>query len=140
MNMMAMIGMVILIGIVVNNAIVLVDLTNRLREEGIERVQALIQAGGQRLRPILMTTCTTVCGLLPMALGNAEMIGQPYSPMGRAMIGGLITSTLLTLLIVPLFYILLDDLRTFAGKVARSAISRTGSTPAASEVNARDSV
>ena len=123
MNMMAMIGMVILIGIVVNNAIVLVDLTNRLREEGVDRIKALIQAGEQRLRPILMTTCTTVCGLLPMALGNSEMIGMPYSPMGRAMIGGLITSTLLTLLIVPLFYILLDDLRTFAGKVARSAIS-----------------
>lgn len=140
MNMMAMIGMVILIGIVVNNAIVLVDLTNRLREEGIDRVQALIQAGGQRLRPILMTTCTTVCGLLPMALGNSEMIGMPYSPMGRAMIGGLLTSTLLTLLIVPLFYILLDDMRNFAGKVARSAIARTGSSPAGPEVNARDSV
>ena len=124
MNMMSMIGMVILIGIVVNNAIVLVDLTNRLREEGMERVQALIQAGGQRLRPILMTTCTTICGLLPMALGNSQMIGMPYSPMGRAMIGGLLTSTLLTLLIVPLFYILLDDLRTFAGKVARSALTR----------------
>jgi hydrophobic/amphiphilic exporter-1 (mainly G- bacteria), HAE1 family len=121
---MSMIGMVILIGIVVNNAIVLVDLTNRLREEGMERVQALIQAGGQRLRPILMTTCTTICGLLPMALGNSQMIGMPYSPMGRAMIGGLLTSTLLTLLIVPLFYILLDDLRTFAGKVARSALTR----------------
>jgi len=139
MNMMAMIGMVILIGIVVNNAIVLVDLTNRLREEGVERAQALIQAGGQRLRPILMTTCTTICGLLPMALGNSQMIGMPYSPMGRAMIGGLITSTLLTLLIVPLFYILLDDMRTFAGKVARSAITRPAKT-SVTEVNARDSV
>jgi len=139
MNMMAMIGMVILIGIVVNNAIVLVDLTNRLREEGVERAQALIQAGGQRLRPILMTTCTTICGLLPMALGNSQMIGMPYSPMGRAMIGGLITSTLLTLLIVPLFYILLDDMRTFAGKVARSAITRSAKT-SVTEVNARDSV
>ncbi len=137
MNMMAMIGMVILIGIVVNNAIVLVDLTNRLREEGLDRVQALIQAGGQRLRPILMTTCTTVCGLLPMALGNSEMIGMPYSPMGRAMIGGLITSTLLTLLIVPLFYILLDDLRNYASKVARSALARP--TSANPEVTAHDS-
>ena len=139
MNMMAMIGMVILIGIVVNNAIVLVDLTNRLREEGIDRVQALIQAGGQRLRPILMTTCTTVCGLLPMALGNSQMIGMPYSPMGRAMIGGLITSTLLTLLIVPLFYILLDDLRTFAGKVARSAISRPSASTELPVTASRDS-
>lgn len=141
MNMMAMIGMVILIGIVVNNAIVLVDLTNRLRDEGVDRVKALIQAGGQRLRPILMTTCTTVCGLLPMALGNSEMIGMPYSPMGRAMIGGLITSTLLTLIIVPLFYILLDDLRNYAGKVARSAIAKTPSSPPTGpEITAHDSV
>jgi HAE1 family hydrophobic/amphiphilic exporter-1 len=124
MGMMSMIGMVILIGIVVNNAIVLVDLTNRLREEGMDRMKALVQAGEQRLRPILMTTCTTIFGLLPMALGNSKMIGMPYSPMGRAMIGGLITSTLLTLIVVPLFYVLLDDLRAFAGKVARSALSR----------------
>ena len=122
--MMAMIGMVILIGVVVNNAIVLVDLTNRLREEGVERMKALLQAGQHRLRPILMTTCTTVCGLIPMALGNSQMIGMPYSPMGRAMIGGLIASTVLTLLVVPLFYILLDDLRTYASAVARSAFSR----------------
>ncbi|MCF3649939.1 efflux RND transporter permease subunit [Synoicihabitans lomoniglobus] len=123
MSMMAMIGMVILIGVVVNNAIVLVDLTNRLREEGVERMAALLKAGQHRLRPILMTTCTTVCGLIPMALGNSQMIGMPYSPMGRAMIGGLIASTVLTLLVVPLFYILLDDLRNYAGAVARSAFS-----------------
>ncbi len=122
MNMMAMIGMVILIGVVVNNAIVLVDLTNRLREEGVERVRALVQAGQQRLRPILMTTCTTVCGLIPMALGNSKMVGMPYSPMGRAMIGGLIVSTVLTLVVVPLFYLLLDDLRNYASAIARSAL------------------
>jgi len=126
MSMMAMIGMVILIGVVVNNAIVLVDLTNRLRREGKERFAALIQAGQHRLRPILMTTCTTICGLLPMALGGSEMIGMPYAPMGRAMIGGLMFSTVLTLLIVPLFYILLDDLRTWAGNVARSAVKPAG--------------
>ena len=124
MNMMSMIGMVILIGVVVNNAIVLVDLTNRLREEGVARTDALIRAGQQRLRPILMTTCTTICGLIPMALGNSTMIGMPYSPMGRAMIGGLIASTVLTLVVVPLFYLLLDDLRDHAGNVARSAFAR----------------
>jgi HAE1 family hydrophobic/amphiphilic exporter-1 len=125
MSMMAMIGMVILIGVVVNNAIVLVDLTNRLRESGMERVAALTQAGQHRLRPILMTTCTTICGLIPMALGNSAMIGMPYSPMGRAMIGGLAFSTVLTLLIVPLFYLMLDDLRNWAANVARSALGGT---------------
>lgn len=124
MSMMAMIGMVILIGVVVNNAIVLVDLTNRLRESGMDRVNALVQAGQHRLRPILMTTCTTVCGLLPMALGNSAMIGMPYAPMGRAMIGGLVFSTVLTLLVVPLFYLMLDDLRNWAGTVARSSFPR----------------
>ena len=128
MSMMAMIGMVILIGVVVNNAIVLVDFTNRLRQEGKERIAALIEAGQYRLRPILMTTCTTICGLLPMALGGSEMIGMPYAPMGRAMIGGLIFSTVLTLLIVPLFYILLDDLRNWAGTVAQSALKRPESS------------
>ncbi|WP_221031413.1 efflux RND transporter permease subunit [Actomonas aquatica] len=129
MNMMAMIGMVILIGVVVNNAIVLVDLTNRLREEGVSRLDALVQAGQQRLRPILMTTCTTVCGLIPMALGNSQMIGMPYSPMGRAMIGGLIMSTVLTLVVVPLFYLLLDDLRNYAANIARSALTPFRSAP-----------
>jgi hydrophobic/amphiphilic exporter-1 (mainly G- bacteria), HAE1 family len=131
MSMMAMIGMVILIGVVVNNAIVLVDLTNRLRQEGKERIAALLQAGQHRLRPILMTTCTTICGLLPMALGGSEMIGMPYAPMGRAMIGGLMFSTVLTLLIVPLFYILLDDLRNWAGSVAQSALTRPSTSPKA---------
>lgn len=126
LTMMAMIGMVILIGVVVNNAIVLVDLTNRLRQEGKDRIAALVQAGQHRLRPILMTTFTTVCGLLPMALGASEMIGMPYAPMGRAMIGGLLFSTVLTLMIVPLFYILLDDLRNWAGNVAKSAVKPSG--------------
>ena len=74
-----------------------------------------------------------------MALGNSQMIGMPYSPMGRAMIGGLITSTLLTLLVVPLFYIMLDDLRTFAGKVARSALSRPQTRTSAPPTTAKDS-
>jgi len=128
-NMMSMIGMVILIGVVVNNAIVLVDLTNRLREEGMERGAALLKAGQQRLRPILMTTCTTICGLLPMALGNSSMIGMPYSPMGRAMIGGLMMSTVLTLVVVPLFYLLLDDLRNHAGAIARTAFAKASPAP-----------
>ncbi|MEZ5276587.1 MAG: efflux RND transporter permease subunit [Opitutaceae bacterium] len=121
LDIMSMIGTVILIGVVVNNAIVLVDLTNRHRHEGMERTQALMEAGRHRFRPILMTTFTTVCGLIPMALGNSKMIGMPYSPLGRTMIGGLLCATFLTLVIVPLFYSCLDDLRNLFFRMISSA-------------------
>ncbi len=136
LDMMASIGVVILVGIVVNNAIVLVDLTNRLRAEGRNRLDALLEAGRHRFRPILMTTLTTVSGLIPMALGNSKMIGIPYAPLGRTIIGGLLAATVLTLVIVPLLYALLDDLRTYMKNVARSAASRP--SPAATEVMAAD--
>jgi len=136
LDMMASIGVVILVGIVVNNAIVLVDLTNRLRAEGRNRFEALLEAGRHRFRPILMTTLTTIGGLIPMALGNSKMIGIPYAPLGRTIIGGLLAATVLTLVIVPLLYSLLDDLRTYMKTIARSAASRP--SPAASEVMAAD--
>jgi hydrophobic/amphiphilic exporter-1 (mainly G- bacteria), HAE1 family len=110
-ELMASIGTIVLIGVVVNNAIVLVDLVNRLRAEGYERVEAILEAGRNRFRPILMTSATTIFGLLPMALGNGDLAGIPHAALGRAMIGGLITSTALTLIVVPLFYTLFDDLR-----------------------------
>lgn len=111
LGMMVIIGLVILVGIVVNNAIVLVDMINRFRQAGYDRWEAIIEAGKHRFRPIMMTAFTTVCGLIPMALGNSAVVGMPYAPMGRALIGGLLTSTLLTLLVVPLLYVFLDDLR-----------------------------
>ncbi|MFZ0389120.1 MAG: efflux RND transporter permease subunit, partial [Calditrichia bacterium] len=104
------IGMIILIGVVVNNAIVLVDMINRRRSDGMSRAAAIEDAGGNRFRPILMTSLTTIGGLLPMALGNAALIGAPYAPMGLTIIGGLITSTFLTLFAVPVLYTLFDDL------------------------------
>ncbi len=110
---MSQIGFVILVGVVVNNAIVLIDLINRLRNEGWGRTEAIIEAGKQRFRPILMTAFTTIGGLIPMAVGNAKMIGIPYAPMGRTIIGGLLTSTFLTLLAVPCAYTLLDDMRNY---------------------------
>ena len=110
MNMMAMVGMIILIGVVVNNAIVLVDMINRLRQQEKSRLDAILEAGENRFRPILMTTFTTIFGLLPMAVGNSNLMGQPYSPLGRTMMGGLISSTVLTLLVIPLLYTFLDDL------------------------------
>jgi len=106
-SIVVLIGGILLAGIVVNNAIILVDYTNRLRREGKPKREALKQAGQVRLRPILMTTATTVLGLLPMAVGlgaGAELRG----PMALAVIGGLVTSTLLTLLIIPAVYSLLD--------------------------------
>ncbi len=129
LDMMARIGIVILVGVVVNNAIVLVDIANRLREEGKTRYEALLDAGRHRFRPIMMTTLTTVCGLIPMALGTSKVVGMAYAPLGRTMIGGLLAATLLTLVIVPLFYALLDDLREFVGRVWASIFAAPTAPP-----------
>jgi len=112
---MAGIGLVILVGVVVNNGIVLVDLVTQLRAEGVPRHQALLEAGRRRFRPILMTALTTIFGLIPMALGDSDFVGVPYAPLGRTVIGGLTAATLLTLLFVPFLYSLLDDLRAWFG-------------------------
>lgn len=110
-EVMSGIGLVVLVGIVVNNAIVLVDRVQQNREAGIPRDEAVLAAGRERLRPILMTALTTIVGLLPMALGDAGIVGIPYYPLGRTLMGGMLAGTVLTLVIVPLFYTLFDDLR-----------------------------
>ena len=112
-DVMAGVGLIILVGVVVNNAIVLVDRVNQLIDEYGDREVALLEAGRIRLRPILMTALTTIGGLLPMALGASEIVGIPYAPLGRTVIGGLVASTVLTLLVVPLFFTLVDDLRVW---------------------------
>ena len=117
MDIMSQIGFVILVGIVVNNSIVLIDLVNRLRNEGMNRYDAIIEAGKHRFRPILMTAFTTIGGLLPMAVGNTQMIGIPYAPMGRTIIGGLLTSTMLSLIAVPWAYTLFDDMGNYFKKI-----------------------
>ncbi len=106
-SVVSLIGFVLLAGIVVNNAIVLVDCANQLRRGGVSKLEALRQAGRIRLRPILMTTATTVLGLLPMALGLGEG-AELRTPMALTVIGGMVTSTLLTLLVVPAVYALFD--------------------------------
>jgi HAE1 family hydrophobic/amphiphilic exporter-1 len=105
----AMIGMIMLAGIVVNNAIVLVDAINLRREQGQERQDAIMSAGPVRLRPILMTTLTTVLGLLPMAIGLGEG-SESMAPMAQFVVGGLLLSTLLTLVFIPVLYTYADDL------------------------------
>ncbi len=116
LDMMAGVGLVILIGVVVNNGIVLLDLVTVLRHQGMSRTEALLVAGRRRMRPILMTALTTIGGLLPMALGDATFVGIPYAPLGRVVAGGLATATVLTLLVLPFFYVLFDDLRAAAGR------------------------
>jgi HAE1 family hydrophobic/amphiphilic exporter-1 len=107
LNVIALIGMVMLIGIVVKNGIILIDLVNRLRHEGLSRREALLQAGPTRLRPILMTTLTAVLGLVPMAIGGG-LGAEMRQPMAITVIGGLTISTLLTLVVIPVVYTLLD--------------------------------
>ena len=105
LSVVVFLGMIMLAGIVVNNAIVLVDYTNTLRGRGIPLKEAIIQAGCVRLRPILMTTATTVLGLLPMAIGLGDG-AEIRTPMAVAVISGLLTSTILTLLVIPTIYYL----------------------------------
>jgi len=138
MDTMAGVGLVILVGVVVNNGIVLIDLVTQLRHEGMERTQALIEAGARRLRPILMTALTTIFGLLPMAAGSSSFIGIPYAPLGRTVISGLTVGTLLTLVLVPFLYAWLDDFATgarkWAGYVGRGAGAWAGLPKTGGEV------
>jgi HAE1 family hydrophobic/amphiphilic exporter-1 len=112
-DVMAGVGLIILVGIVVNNAIVLVDRVNVLIKETGNRELALVEGGRARLRPIAMTALTTIGGLIPMAIGASAIVGVPYAPLGRTVIGGLLASTVLTLYVVPLFYTLVDDIRVW---------------------------
>ncbi len=122
-SFMAMIGIMILIGVVVNNGIVLVDHINNLRQQGVARNQAIVIAGQDRLRPILMTVATTIVGLAPLALGTTQVGGDgpPYYPMARAIIGGLAFSTVVSLLVVPALYFYFDNLAAWGRKVMRTA-------------------
>jgi HAE1 family hydrophobic/amphiphilic exporter-1 len=122
-SFMASIGIMILIGVVVNNGIVLVDHINNLRQEGMPRNEAIIEAGRDRLRPILMTVATTILGLTPLAVSTTQVGGDgpPYFPMARAIIGGLAFSTIVSLLVVPALYAYFDTLSAWGRKVMRTA-------------------
>ncbi len=121
-NIMSLIGLIMLMGLVTKNAILLVDYAKVLQARGMERTEAVITAGRTRLRPILMTTLAMIFGMLPLALGIGAG-AEERAPMARAVVGGLITSTFLTLLVVPVVYTLLDDFaawmrRRWVGKKA----------------------
>ena len=109
MNIFSVIGIIMLMGLVTKNAILLVDFTNQGQREGKSQYEAILEAGQVRLRPILMTTLAMIFGMLPMAIGSGDG-GELQAPMGRAVIGGVITSTLLTLVVVPVAYTYLDRL------------------------------
>jgi HAE1 family hydrophobic/amphiphilic exporter-1 len=114
LNIMSLIGVILLMGIVAKNAILLIDFAKWSEEKGVSRREALIQAGRVRLRPILMTTFALIAGMIPVALGGGEG-GDFRAPLGIAVIGGVITSTLLTLLVIPTVYEILADIRDWLG-------------------------
>jgi HAE1 family hydrophobic/amphiphilic exporter-1 len=111
LNIMSMIGMILLTGLVGKNAILLVDYTNHLRRQGLDRFSALLRAGPTRLRPILMTSMALILAMLPLAarLGDG---GEWRAPLATTVIGGLLTSTFLTLLVIPSVYTIMDDAQT----------------------------
>ncbi|MBI2321558.1 MAG: efflux RND transporter permease subunit [Chloroflexi bacterium] len=116
LNLFSMIGIIMLMGIVTKNAILLVDFTNILRGRGYSRGDALVEAGRTRLRPILMTTLTIVFAMLPLAM-KFEAGGESRAPMAVVVIGGVISSTLLTLVLVPVVYTYLDDMARFVQRL-----------------------
>jgi multidrug efflux pump subunit AcrB len=116
LNMMSMIGLILLMGLVKKNSIILVDYTNQLREEGMGLEQAILKACPVRLRPILMTSVATVAGAVPAALGWGPG-AETRAPMARGIIGGIVLSTLVTLILVPVFYMLVERMRAASGKV-----------------------
>ena len=122
MNLFSIIGIIMLMGLVTKNAILLIDFIKKAMDHGVDRYQAIINAGKTRLRPILMTTSAMVMGMVPLALGLGEG-GEQSAPMAHAVIGGVITSTLLTLVVVPVIFTYLDDFKNFMLRQVRKIMS-----------------
>ncbi|MFD7163014.1 efflux RND transporter permease subunit [Streptomyces violascens] len=133
MGVPAMIGMLMLIGIVVTNAIVLIDLINQYRKQGLGVVEAVVEGGRHRLRPILMTALATIFALLPMALGVTGEGGFIAQPLAVVVIGGLVTSTLLTLLLVPTLYAMVELRKERKAKKKAAKRARKAGLPAPSD-------
>ena len=131
-NLMAWIGSIVLIGIVVNNGIVLIDHINNLRRKGMPRSEAVMAGCRERLRPIVMTAATTIVGLIPLAFGRSSVFDMQYFPMARTVMGGLMASTVLTLIVLPTYYTLFDDLANWVKFVWRRSGSSELPKPAVS--------
>jgi HAE1 family hydrophobic/amphiphilic exporter-1 len=123
-DFLGIVGAILLIGVVVNNGIVLLDYVIRLRAEGMERAQALLTASARRFRPIAMTALTTIIGMIPLTFAKPNEMGLSYKSFGLTLIGGMTTATLLTLLVVPVFYTFFDDARTVLMRVLRHGFDR----------------
>ena len=120
LNIFSMIGMIMLMGLVTKNAILLIDYTNLLRRRGLSTKDAILQAGPVRLRPILMTATSTIAGMIPVAIGTGSG-AETRAPMGTAIVGGMVTSTILTLVVIPVVYSLIDDVATFTKRLLFSS-------------------
>jgi len=125
-SLMAMIGILVLMGVVVNNGIVMVEHVNELRRIGMPRDLALVQGCRDRMRPILMTMGTAILGMLPLCFGGTQLGGDgpPYYPMARAIVGGLVFSTAISLLVLPVLYSLADRMRLRTAQRWRDAVDR----------------
>jgi len=128
-NLMSQIGLLILMGIVVNNGIVLLARLNQLRAEGLSRDEAIVQAGRDRMRPILMTASTTIIGLLPLAVGGSRVGGLFYYPLARTVMGGLLSSAVFTLLVLPYLMIGVEAIARWL----RTVWTRSGARPIPAE-------
>ncbi len=129
-DFLGMVGAILLIGVVVNNGIVLIDYVNRLRDAGHARQEAILLAADRRFRPIMMTALTTIFGMFPLLTGGTSSIGLSYTSFGLTLIGGMTTATLLTLLVVPIFYTLFDDGREVLMAAILRALGRKTETAA----------
>jgi hydrophobic/amphiphilic exporter-1 (mainly G- bacteria), HAE1 family len=146
LSILSFLGILITVGIVVNNSIVMIDLVNQLRSRGMARREALLEGCQARMRPVLMTSLTTIIGMVPMAFLAGEGMGQMFGPIGRAVIGGLTTSMILTLTLTPVLYAWVDDIGAWLATVwqgARAAalgqrIPAPATTAARSAVEAGD--
>jgi multidrug efflux pump subunit AcrB len=112
LDVMARLSLVILVGIGVNNAIILIDLIQELRARGLSSSEAVIRACSLRLKPILMTTAIQVLGVIPVAVGNSKIMGIPYASLGVTIISGMLLSTAFTLAVIPWFYDLISSLES----------------------------
>ncbi len=136
--MMSQIGLLILMGIVVNNGIVLLDHMNQLRSSGLGREESILQAGRDRMRAILMTASTTIIGLAPLALGGSRVGGLFYYPLAITVMGGLISSAILTLVALPYINLLMEYIAEWmkrmwqvSGAVKRAPVEAAGAVEAA---------